>query len=80
MKVSRYKNPIWWAHMFLAICMPIATYYGVKGEDMTTWGTVFNLIGSALNNPYVVFTIAISVWSANNDPTSPGLKDSKQIK
>ena len=77
MKVNRIKNPVWWAHMFLAVAMPIATYYGVKGEDMTTWGTVLNLIDSALRNPYVVFTIVVSVWGFSNDPTSPGLKDSK---
>lgn len=74
----RFKNPLWWAQIVLAIITPIMVYYGVTGPDITTWDMLFNMLGKAISNPYVVVTILISVWNATNDPTTAGVADSIQ--
>ncbi len=74
----RFKNPIFIAQLVLSILTPIMTYAGLTAQDLTTWGTLFNLVKEALLNPYVLGLIAVSVWNALNDPTTKGLKDSKR--
>ncbi len=74
----RFKNPIFLAQIILAIGAPLLAYYGLTAQDLTTWGSVFNLIGDALSNPYVLGTIAVSIYNALLDPTVTGLSDSKQ--
>lgn len=76
----RFRNPVFWAQMGLAFFMPILAYFGLTAQDLTTWGSVFNLLGDAIQNPYVVLTIAASMWNAVNDPTTPGIEDSARAK
>ncbi|WP_226085635.1 phage holin [Mesobacillus sp. S13] len=76
----RFKNPVFLAQMGLAFFMPILAYFGLTAQDLTTWGSVFNLIGDAIQNPYVVLTIAASMWNAVNDPTTAGIEDSARAK
>lgn len=74
----RFKNPMFLAQIILAIGAPLLAYYGLTAQDLTTWGSVFNLIRDALLNPYVLGMIAISLYNALIDPTVAGLGDSKQ--
>ena len=74
----RAKNPIFWAQIFLSIVAPVGAYFGFCGQDVTSWGIVFDLIGKALRNPYVVVMVIVSVWNAMNDPTTEGVRDSIQ--
>ena len=74
----RFKNPLWWAQIVLAIITPIMVYYGVTAPEITTWGLLADMLKSAISNPYVVVTILISVWNATNDPTTAGVSDSIQ--
>ena len=74
----RFKNPLFIAQLVLAIIVPILGYAGLTAQDVTTWGTLFGLIGMALSNPYVLSLIVVSVWNALNDPTTKGFKDSEQ--
>lgn len=76
----RFRNPVFWAQMGLAFFMPILAYFGLRAQDLTTWGSVFNLLGDALQNPYVVMTIVVSMWNAINDPTTTGIEDSARAK
>ena len=39
---------------------------------------LWDTLVKAISNPYVVFTIVVSMWNAINDPTTAGIKDSKQ--
>jgi len=66
--------------MLLAVGVPVLAYGGLTAADLTTWGTVGNLIVDALSNPYVLGTVAVSVFNAVNDPTVAGLTDSKQAR
>ena len=76
----RFRNKMFWVQIFLSFFMPILAYYGLTAQDLTTWGSVFNLLGDAIQNPYVVLTIAASLWNAVNDPTTSGIKDSQRAK
>lgn len=74
----RIQNPIWWAQIAAAIFVPIMTYFGLKATDLTSFGIVFDTLGKAISNPYVLGLVVVNVWSTINDPTTSGLKDSKQ--
>jgi len=74
----RAKNTQFWAQVFLAIAVPIGAYFGITGADLTTWGALWDVIIDAVLNPYVFFTIVVSVYNAIPDPTVSGLSDSKQ--
>ena len=45
-------------------------------QDMTTWTAVGNLLVGAIQNPYVLGLVVISVWNCVNDPTTKGTSDS----
>ena len=74
----RFKNPIFIAQIILAILTPILAYAGLTMQDLTSWIVLGNVLLNAIKNPYVLGLIVISIWNALNDPTTAGLKDSKQ--
>ncbi|MCM3573267.1 phage holin [Mesobacillus subterraneus] len=76
----RFRNPVFLWQMALAFFTPILAYFGFTAQDLTTWGSVFILLGDAIQNPYVMLTIAASMWNAINDPTTSGIKDSERAK
>lgn len=76
----RFKNPVFWVQLVLAVFTPILAYAGLTAEDMTTWQALGDLILGALSNPYVLGLVVISVWNAVNDPTTAGLTDSENAK
>ena len=74
----RFKNPIWWGQMFLAVASPILAYYGLNFKDLNTWNSVFDLLLNAIKNPYIVGLIVVNVFNTINDPTTKGLSDSQR--
>lgn len=73
----RLKNPVFLAQILLALITPILAYMGLTFKDLTTWGSVWNLIVSAISNPYIIGLCLVSVWNALTDPTTAGLFDSE---
>lgn len=73
----RFKNPVFWAQVILAVLTPILAYAGITAADITTWSKLGELILLAFTNPYVLFLVVVSVWNAVNDPTTKGLADSE---
>ncbi|MGO1759630.1 MAG: phage holin family protein [Mammaliicoccus vitulinus] len=71
----RAKNPQFWLQIFLGVAVPIGTYFGVTGKDITSWNVLFGLIGQAISNPYVLAMVVVSVYNAINDPSTKGIKD-----
>ena len=74
----RFKNSQFRITLALAILTPLFAYYGISGEDLTTWSSVGHLILDALSNPYVLATIGVSVYNTIVDPTTPGAIDSER--
>ena len=74
----RFKNPVFIVQLILAILTPLLAYAGLTMQDLTSWAILGNILLDAIKNPYVLELIVISVWNALNDPTTAGLKDSKQ--
>lgn len=72
----RFKNPVFWAQMIMAVLMPILAYAGLTLQDITTWAALGQLLWDALLNPYVLGLVIVSIWNALNDPTTSGLTDS----
>ena len=71
----RANNPQFWFQIFLAVAVPIGTYFGVTGKDVTSWKVLIDLIGQAVSNPYVIAMVAVSVYNAVNDPSTKGVRD-----
>lgn len=76
----RFKNPLFWVQVLLAILMPILAYMGLTVEDLTSWAILGNALFEAVKNPYVLGLVVVSVWNAVNDPTTAGMKDSELAK
>ncbi len=74
----RFNNPTFWYNIALAIFLPMLTYFGLKWEDMTTWGAIWRLFVQSFENPVVVMAQLVAVWNAINDPTTKGVSDSKR--
>jgi phi LC3 family holin len=72
----RKENIVFVVQILLAILTPIFAYAGITAADVTTWPMLGKLLLDAVSNPYVLALVAVSVWNAVNDPTSPGLGDS----
>lgn len=72
----RIKNPAFWVSIAIAIVTPILAYFGLTAQDMTSWGAIWDVIVQAVSNPYVLLTVAVSVYNAIVDPTSTGVSDS----
>lgn len=72
----RFKNPVFWANIALAIFLPILTQLGMQWKDITTWAALFGILLAAVQNPVIVIAVLVSVWNALNDPTTAGVSDS----
>lgn len=72
----RFKNPVFIAQIILAILTPILAYAGLTVQDVTTWAKLGDLLLGAIQNPYVLGLVAVSLWNALTDPTTKGLGDS----
>lgn len=66
-------NVVFIVQIVLSVFTPILAYAGITAENLTTWGALFDLIKMALSNPYVLGLVAVSVWNAVNNPTTPNI-------
>lgn len=74
----RFKNPVFWVQVIVAIVLPILAYLGLSWEDMTSWAALGGIFLEAVRNPVILVSVVVSVWNAINDPTTKGLNDSWQ--
>lgn len=75
----RSQNPMFYIQILLSFFVPVLGYLGLNWSDMTTWGSLFDMIMSALSNPYCLSIAAVSVFNAIVDSTSPGISDSNHV-
>lgn len=74
----RFKNPVFWVQVIVAIVLPILAYLGLSWDDMTSWAALGGIFLEAARNPVILVSVVVSVWNAINDPTTKGLNDSWQ--
>lgn len=75
----RLQNPHFIAQITMAVLVPILSYAGLTAQDLTTWGTLGNLLLEAISNPYCLMLVLVSVYNAIIDNTTPGLNDSQRV-
>ena len=73
----RFKNPMFYAQLIIAVLTPILAYMGITAQDLTSWGALGGVLFEAIKNPYVLMLVVVSVYNAIIDPTSTGITDSK---
>ena len=73
----RVKNPAFWVSVAIAVITPILAYMGLTVQDITTWAALGNVLLEAVSNPYILLMVAVSVYNAIIDPTTPGVSDKK---
>lgn len=74
---SRIGKVSFWASIIVAIFTPILAAAGMDYTGLSSWPQLWNLICSALSSPATSIAIAMSLWTAINNPTSSGLGDVK---
>lgn len=72
----RWKNPLWWSELLVAVFAPILTHAGINWPDITTWAALGQLLLDAVKNPVVVVAVVVAAFNAVTDPTTPGIGDS----
>ncbi len=74
----RFKNPVFWVQVAVAVILPMLANLGLAWEDMTTWAALGGVILESIKNPVIVVAVIVSVWNALIDPTTAGIGDSSQ--
>ena len=74
----RFKNPVFWVQVAVAVILPMLANLGLCWEDMTTWAALGGVILESIKNPVIVVAVIVSVWNAVVDPTTAGIGDSSQ--
>ena len=72
----RFKNPMFYAQLIIAVLTPILAYMGITAQDLTSWAVLGNVFFEAVKNPYVLTLVIVSVYNAVVDPTTTGFSDS----
>ena len=74
----RFKNPVFWVQVAVAVILPMLANLGLAWEDMTTWAALGGVLLESIKNPVIVVAVIVSVWNAVVDPTTAGIGDSSQ--
>ena len=76
----RIRNPVFWLQIIVGAFVTALAYAGLTAADITTWGSLLDVIIGTVKNPYCLFLIASNIWNALNDRRTGGLKDSTDAK
>lgn len=77
----RAKSPQFWVGLLGVIASPVLAYYGLSYADMTTWGSIGNVLVQFFSNPFLIGTVVMAVLSfigVLTDPTTKGVGDSER--
>ena len=75
----RKQNIVFIIQICFSIMIPILSYTGLSGKDITSWNILANLLKDSLKNPYILVLILNSVIISVLDPTTPGIRDSEYV-
>ena len=74
----RFKNPVFWWSVVVAIIAPILTALGIEWQSVTSWTRLWEIICEAVNNPVIVAAVIVSLYNTLIDPTTKGVSDSER--
>lgn len=72
---ARIRNPQFWFQIAISIATPVGAYFGLKAQDVTSWPILFDTLGKALSNPFVLMVVAASVYTTIVNSNTKGVKD-----
>lgn len=72
---ARIRNPQFWFQIVISIATPVGAYFGLKAQDVTSWPILFDTLGKALSNPFVLMMVAGSVYTTIVNSNTRGVKD-----
>ena len=75
----RKQNPMFYVQILLSVFVPVLAYLGINWSDVTTWDTFFQVIVSAISNPYCLSIVAVSLFNTIVDTSSLGINDSEHV-
>lgn len=70
----RFKNPYFWIGLVAVILAAV----GISPESLTSWAILWDKILGLFGNPFAIGCTVVAVIGYVNDPTTKGLRDSKQ--
>ncbi|MBQ7965871.1 MAG: phage holin [Ruminococcus sp.] len=73
----RFKNPMFWAGIIVAVVATVTAQLGLSIDSITTWSQLFVALKEAVCDPVVVVAVVTAVYNAVIDPTTKGVCDSK---
>lgn len=73
----RFKNPMFWVGIIVAVVATALTQLGMSWEQVTSWATLGEVLLKAVSNPVTVVAVITAVYNAIIDPTTAGFSDSK---
>ncbi|WP_313894666.1 phage holin [Psychrobacillus sp.] len=78
-KVRFSKENIQFIVRFIAsLLIPILAYMGLKLDDIITWALVGDILKDFISNPYLIALTVINAINVIPDPTTVGIRDSRQ--
>lgn len=72
----RIKNPVFWVQVLGGVLLTALSYNSMQPQDLTSWNGVISLFKGVITNPYLLALCLYNAWSAINDPTTSGVRDS----
>lgn len=80
LKVRFSKDNITFIIRFIgALVIPILAYFGLSGEDITSWNVVGELLTRFISNPYLIILTLLNAINLIPDPTTKGIADSTRV-
>lgn len=71
-------NKVFILRLVAAIIIPVLAYLGLEATDLTSWGIVGQVLIDFFTNPYLIAITVFNIINLIPDPTTSGIKDSKQ--
>lgn len=77
---ARAKNVNFWIQVFISIAAPVLAYTGLSAHEFSSWSILGNTVLEALQNPYLLGLIFVSLYNAISDPLTTGFTDSAKAR
>ena len=57
----RFRNPVFWVQIIVAIVLPILAYLGLSWDDMTSWAALGGIFLEAVKNPVILVSVVVGI-------------------